>query len=219
MIDPTYESLAVRNMLFQSLRNRGIAYINAGKLELGLADLDQAARIGTLDEEARQYEQWATIYIAGVSYWGLNWPRTIETFQLLYTIAPYFRDTITRLRDAHLGYARQLEAGGDPCSAAKEYAAALELDFDQLTEDRRAAADIACQFGTPTPDGTLTPFPTPEGTLTPPVTLDGTPSETSAGTGAGTETPAPTLAETETLTASATETRTPTLTETPTGTP
>jgi tetratricopeptide (TPR) repeat protein len=167
IVDPDYERAAVHRMTFDSLRSRGIAHIEGGKLELGLADLDQASKIGGLDVEAQQYQQWATIYIAGVSYWGLNWPRTIETFELLYTLAPYFRDTITRLRDAHLAYAAELEASGDPCNAVIHYAAALDSQFDQAVEDRRAAADLTCQFGTPTPDGTLTPFPTPDGTLTP----------------------------------------------------
>lgn len=172
MADPAYEPLAARNMLYTAFRNRGIDSINAGKLELGLTDLDQASRISALDAEARQYQQWATIYMNGISYWGLNWPRTIETFQLLYTIAPYFRDTSVRLRDAHLAYAGQLDMGGDPCAAAPEYAAALELQFDQSVEDRRLAAETACAMGTPTPDGTLTPFPTPDGTQTPFATVD-----------------------------------------------
>jgi tetratricopeptide (TPR) repeat protein len=167
VIDPTYEGATVRGLLFNSLRNRGIDYINAGKLELGLADIDQASRVDTLDTEAQQYQQWATIYIAGTSYWGLNWQRTVETFELLYTIAPYFRDTMTRLHDAYLAHALQLDALGLPCDAVGRYAQALDMEFDQLVEDKRAAADIACQFGTPTPDGTLTPFPTPDGTLTP----------------------------------------------------
>ncbi len=166
-VDPGYEGAMVRKMFFEGLRNRGIGYINAGKLELGLSDLEQAAKVGALDTEAQQYQQWAAIYISGVSYWGLNWPRTIETFQLLYTLAPYFRDTSTRLRDAHLAYAQYLEAGGDPCGAVKEYAAALELQADPTVEAKRAAAETACQFGTPTPDGTLTPFPTPEETQVP----------------------------------------------------
>lgn len=198
VIDPDYERAAVRNILFNSLRNRGIDYINAGKLELGLADLDQSSKLGTLDTEAQQYQQWAAIYIAGVSYWGLNWPRTVETFELLYTIAPYFRDTITRLYDAHLGYAHQLESQGVPCEAVFQYAAALEIDFDQTVEDRRLAAETACQFGTATPDGTLTPFPTLEGTPT----IEGAPAETLSPDGQITETETPTPSVTDTPTVS-----------------
>lgn len=159
---PDYERGQVNNILFTSLRNRGIASINAGVLELGLADLDQAEKLGTLDSEAQQYQQWATIYINGASYWGLNWPKTVETFSLLYTLAPNFRDTTARLRDAHIGYANQLNAGGDPCGAETEYAAALAITFDQITEDKRLAAETTCLVGTPTPEGT----PTPDETLT-----------------------------------------------------
>ena len=212
-IDPDYERAAVRKMLFDSLRNRGIAHINAGKLELGLTDLDQASKIGALDTEAQQHQQWATIYITGVSYWGLNWPRTIETFTVLYTIAPYFRDTITRLHDAHLAYAGQLDSAGDPCNAVTHYVAALELQANSAIEEQRLAADTACQFGTPTPDGTLTPFATSESTLTPTPTFEHSPTPT--------ETPAPGLTATATATPTITETPTasPTPTETPTSTP
>ncbi|MBI3242195.1 MAG: hypothetical protein HYZ49_07875 [Chloroflexi bacterium] len=184
--DPNYESAAVRNRLYQAYRGRGIQAINDGALELGLTDLDQAARYGLLDEEARQYQQWAAIYISGVSYWGLNWGQTVETFQLLYTLAPYFRDTITRLHDAHLGYAQFLDAGGDPCGAALEYAAALEINFDQPTEDKRAAAQLVCDTGTPTPDPTLFTS-TPDGTLTPFPTID----ESATATATATETATP----------------------------
>jgi tetratricopeptide (TPR) repeat protein len=179
--DPGYESGSVRNMLFNAYRNRGIESINAGVMELGLTDLDQAAKLGPLDEEAQQYQNWAAIYISGVSYWGLNWAQTVETFQLLYTLAPYFRDTITRLHDAHLGYAGFLEAGGDPCGAALEYTAALEINFDQPTEDKRAAAQLICDTGTPTPDPTLFTA-TPDGTLTPFPTLDGSATATATAT-------------------------------------
>ncbi len=184
--DPGYEDASVHGMLFSAYRNRGIESINAGVMELGLTDLDQASKLGPLDAEARQYQNWAAIYISGVSYWGLNWPQTVETFQLLYTLAPYFRDTITRLHDAHIGYARFLEAGGDPCGAALEYTAALEINFDQPTEDRRAAAQLVCDTGTPTPDPTLF-TPTPDGTLTPFPTID----ESATATATATETATP----------------------------
>jgi tetratricopeptide (TPR) repeat protein len=165
-IDPNYEIGTVRTLQFQALQNRGIDSIKAGKLELGLADLDQASKIGNLSDDAKQYQQWAEIYIAGVSYWGLNWSRTVDTFQLLYTIAPYFRDTITRLHDARVAYGRQLEAIGQPCDAIFQYDEALKLQPDQTVQDRRDAANLACQFGTATPDGTLTQFPTSTGEAT-----------------------------------------------------
>lgn len=174
-IDPNYEADTVRTLQFQALQSRAIADIKGDKLELGLADLDQASKLGKLSEEAQQYQQWAEIYIAGISYWGLNWSRTVDTFQLLYTIAPYFRDTITRLHDARVGYGRQLDALGQPCDAVSQYDEALNLQQDDTVQAYRDEANLACQFGTPTPDGTLTPFPstTPEagdGTTNPDVT-------------------------------------------------
>lgn len=240
VISPDYERAAVRSMLFRALQNRAIDYINAGKLELGLADLDQASKIGALDPDAQQYRQWAEIYIAGVSYWGLNWPRTVETFQLLYKIAPYFRDTITRLHDAQLAYARQLDAQGQPCDAVTHYAEALKLQPDKLVEDQRTAAETACEFGTPTPNGSETATPTPAATDTPPATAGlaptslptstNSPSATTAPTGGPTPTDTPTATATPATSASPTATTaantdtptaalTPTATDTPTDAP
>lgn len=144
---PAYEPLRVNNLLYTALRNRGVNTIQTGKLELGLTDLDEASKIGTLDTEALQYQQWATIYINGVSYWGLNWVRTTRDFDLLFKLAPNFRDTKTRARDAHSTYASVLMGKNDPCNAALEYAAAYVIENNQVTDDKRKAAEEACKAG------------------------------------------------------------------------
>lgn len=214
VIDQNYEREAVRTMQFQALQFRAIAYIDGGKLELGLADLDQASKMGALTEEAQQRQQWAEIYIAGVSYWGLNWARTVDTFALLYKIAPYFRDTSTRLHDAQLAYARQLDAQGQPCDAVTHYTEALKLQPDQAVSDKLAAAQNTCQNGTPTPNGSETATP---GTPPPPSPTPGAtategqaPTSTTAPTTANTSAPAATVAASPTATSGATATVSPT---------
>jgi len=144
---PSYEPLRVNNLLYTALRNRGVNTIQTGKLELGLTDLDEASKIGGLDTESLQYQQWATIYINGVSYWGLNWGRTTRDFDLLYKLAPNFRDTKTRARDAHLTYASVLLGKNDSCNAALEYAAAFAIENNSATDDKRKAAEEACKVG------------------------------------------------------------------------
>ena len=142
---PSYEPLRVNNLLYTALRNRGVNTIQTGSFELGLTDLDEASKIGSLDTEALQYQQWATIYINGVSYWGLNWQRTTRDFDLLYKLAPNFRDTKTRARDAHLTYASILIGKNDSCNAVLEYAAAFAVENNQVTDDRRKAAEETCK--------------------------------------------------------------------------
>ena len=148
---PTYQAAQVIKLLFTALRNRGVVAIKDGKLELGLTDLDEASKIGTLDTEALQYQQWATIYINGVSYWGLNWVRTTRDFDLLYKLAPNFRDTKARARDAHLTYASILIGKNDPCNAALEYAAAFAIENNSATDDKRKSAEEACKASGGTP--------------------------------------------------------------------
>ncbi|MBI5350356.1 MAG: hypothetical protein HZB77_13735 [Chloroflexi bacterium] len=142
---PAYEPLRVNNLLYTALRNRGIATIKEGKVELGVADLDEAEKLSALDTEAKQYQQWGTIYSNGLAYWGLNWQRTAQTFELLYKLAPNFRDTKTRTRDAHLNYANLLMSKNDPCNAAAQYAAALAIENNSATDDKRKAAEEACK--------------------------------------------------------------------------
>jgi tetratricopeptide (TPR) repeat protein len=215
VIDQNYERAAVHSMQFKALQFRAIAYIDAGKLELGLADLDQASKMGSLTEDAQQHQQWAEIYIAGVSYWGLNWARTVETFQLLYKIAPYFRDTSTRLHDAQLAYARQLDAQGQPCDAVVHYSEALKLQPDPAVNDKQTAAQNACQNGTPTPNGseTATPGTPAPGSPTPGATATASSAPANTATAAATATSnPPTDGVTATTTASPTNTASPTST-------
>ncbi len=222
--DPGYEPGQVNSILFNSYRNRGIDSIKSGVLELGLADLDQASKLGTLDAEALQYQQWANLYVSGVSYWGLNWARTVDTFSVLYQIAPYFRDTGTRLHDAHIGYANALMAGGDPCNAADEYAAALVLSSDQATVDKQTAAATECAVGTSTPTATsetgATPTLTPDAaaTMTPTSTVTQPAANTAAPAITDTPNPSPTSTSTSTSTSTDAATATATATSVPTDT-
>ncbi len=233
-IDPNYESAKVRDLQFQSYQNRGIASIKGDKMELGLSDMDLASKLGTLSTEAQQYQQWAEIYIAGVSYWGLNWARTVDTFQLLYTIAPYFHDTITRLHDARVSYGRQLDGQGQPCDAVKQYEEALKLQPDQTVQALHDAAANACQFGTPTPDATQLAATNAAVTSVPTNGVTATVTEAATATNAPaalapSATPQPsataTTASTSTLTATTAASPTPTNTattantDTPTFTP
>ncbi len=219
--DPGYELGQVNSILFNSYRNRGIDSIKSGVLELGLADLDQASKLGALDAEALQYQQWANLYVSGVSYWGLNWARTVDTFSVLYQIAPYFRDTGTRLHDAHIGYANALMAAGDPCNVANEYAAALVLSSDQATVDKQTAAATECAVGTSTPTATSETGATP--TLAPnaAVTMTPTPTATqpAANTAAPVVTDTPNLSPTGTSTSTSTDAVTATATASATSVP
>jgi len=155
-VDPTYEAVRVDGMLYVALRNRGIARILGDEMEAGMFDLDQAEAFGPLDREALDYRAWARLYLAAQSYWGLDWRQAMEILEQLYVIAPYFRDTSTRLYRATVNYADQLLAAGDYCGAAERYVAAQAIFTDDDTvADSLAEAEVACAQ-TPTPDPLVT---------------------------------------------------------------
>ena len=169
-LDPDYNTAVVDQLLFEALRNRGVARIQGDEMELGLTDLDQAEDFAPLDEEAANYRRWATSYLAAQSYWGVNWEQTVGILEELYLIAPYFKDTSTKLYQATLSYAAQLNVAGDYCSAAQYYANAQRLLVDPATGDIQATAQTNCALATPTPDPNATLSPateTPTPTLTP----------------------------------------------------
>jgi tetratricopeptide (TPR) repeat protein len=169
-VDPEFEAVRVDGMLYVALRNRGIASILGDAMEAGMFDLDQAAAFGPLDTEALNYRAWARLYLAAQSYWGLDWRQAMEILQQLYLIAPYFRDTNTRLYQATVNYAHQLAAAGEPCAAAQHFVAAQAIFADDAAvAEALAEAQAACAEapdpeptsgeGTPDPAATETPAP------------------------------------------------------------
>lgn len=171
-VDPAFERIQADGMLYVALRNRGLERIAADRLEEGIYDLERASAIGPLDVDARQQREWAAIYLTANTYYGVNWPQAIQGFSLLYQLAPYFKDTISKLTGAHVAYGDALLAT-DACLAQEHYAAANEITFDEEVEAKRVAAEEQCAVGTPTPEpGTGTPegleaTPSPAGSDTP----------------------------------------------------
>ena len=165
VIDPAYEVARANEMLFVALRNRGIARILGDELEGGMSDLDQAEAFGPLDTEALHHRAYARLYLAALSYWGLDWRQAMEILQQLYLIAPYFHDTSTRLYRATVNYADQLVDAADYCGAAELYAQAQALYADDAAVAASLAEAQAACAQTPTPDPLATPA-TPEATPT-----------------------------------------------------
>lgn len=166
------------SLMFTALRNSGVQHILASpaELELGLFYLNEAAKLGTLDADAEQAALWAQIYINGMAIWGVNWARSVEAFDTLNLIAPYFHDTQSRRYQAHLGFADTLAVGGAPCDAVIEYDIVLSLSPGNGVEEKRTAAEEACLNPTPTPtpdpNATLDPNATPDPNAPPTATPD-----------------------------------------------
>jgi tetratricopeptide (TPR) repeat protein len=160
-VDPTFEAVRADGLLYVALRNRGVERIQRGDaMEAGIFDLDQAEAFGPLDTEALNQRAWARLYLAALSYWGVNWQQAMRILQDLYLIAPYFHDTNKRLFEATVNYADQLRAAGDDCAAAEHYGQALAILADEAVAAALAESEAACQAG----PGEGTPGPGEEGT-------------------------------------------------------
>lgn len=143
-VDRDYQAVRADGMLYLALRNRGVARIQGDAIEAGIYDLDTAERFGPLDTEAYNLRNWARTYLAGLSYWGLDWPRTMDIFEELSLVAPYFRDTDKRLFTAVVTVGDQLAAAGDACAAAERYSRALLIRADDEVSTKLEAAQQAC---------------------------------------------------------------------------
>ena len=165
-----------KGMLYVALRNRGVDKIAVqADLEGGTYDLALAERFGPLDAEAKNWRDWAELYIRGASFWDVDWSQAVYYFSQLAPTAPNLRDasgwTATdRYLQALLGYGNWLSAAGDHCLAAEQYHTYLGLLADPQVEPTVVYADEQCGQGdqgdqgdeeaTPTPEGESTPQPT-----------------------------------------------------------
>ena len=223
--DATYKAVQVDDMLYVAYRYRGLDEIKGnGKtdptitqvdLEGGMYDLRLAENYGPLDVDALKYRRWAQWYVAGASFWNVDWKRAVDYFALVANEAPYLVDVnrwpaIERYRYALIKYGDQLTAGGDCPGASEQYQKALDLGPNPTLEPTATAVAGGC----------VTP-PPPEATNTPALETPTAGTATSPWEPSATSQPGPaTVTPTPTLPSQATPTFTPqTPVATPTSTP
>lgn len=199
---PEHMAIDVDGMLYIALRNRGIDKIAVeADLEGGTYDLTLAERFGPLDAEAKNWRDWAELYIRGASFWDVDWPQAVYFFSQLAPSAPNLRDASgwtasERYLKALLGYGDWLSARGQWCSAQEQYELYLTLiadpqlqptaefvfekcedegneEFTETPTPGSGPASVATD--TPQPTG-VTPAPTEEATGTPTPTRTATPA-------------------------------------------
>lgn len=157
--DPNYNAVQVDDMLYVSLRYRGLDKIKGSgatdptitgvDLEGGMYDLKLAENFGPLDVDALKYRRWAQWYIAGVSFWNVDWKRALDYFGPLSNEAPYLVDvnnwpSIERYRYALIKYGDQLAAAGDCAGASEQYQKALALGPNPALEPTATAVASGC---------------------------------------------------------------------------
>ena len=162
--DANFNAVQVDDMLFVALRYRGLDKIKgSGKtdptitqvdLEGGMYDLKLAENFGPLDVDALKYRRWAQWYIAGSSFWNVDWKRVVDYFALVASEAPYLVDVnnwpaIERYRYALIKYGDQLAAAGDCAGASEQYQKALALGPNPDLEPTATAVVSGCGPGEP----------------------------------------------------------------------
>lgn len=167
-----YRAVEVDGMLFVALRNRGVDKISLqADLEGGIYDLALADRFGPIDVEARNWSDWAELYIRGASFWDVDWQQAVFYFSQLAQIAPNLMDgsryTATeRYRLALIGYGDWFALQELWCEAQEQYDLAYNMSpLPELEPTARNAAD-ECSNPTPRPQVVVaTETPTPTATL------------------------------------------------------
>ena len=101
-LDPRYHTQEVEDMLFDAYRRQSTELLEAGELEEALTLLDEALELRPDDPDAAELRHWLSLYLAGLSQWGVDWESTAETFRQLYVLNPTFLDVGQRLHDALL---------------------------------------------------------------------------------------------------------------------
>jgi hypothetical protein len=243
-INPYYRVSEIDKALYLALYFGGIEKIlEDGDLEGGLYDLAMAEQFVPLDSQALVYQEWARLYMIGMSFWGVFPDQSAYYFSQLAYAAPYLHDlsgviAYTRYRLALIQYADQLAQSGDWCASSEQFALAQNLYTDQSLQPTISSVSEYCQLSiatyTPIPTFTHTPTNTPfdtsftdtpsmpteiTATVTPSITatptIDTTPVQTNTSTQTNTNTPTSTPTNTQ-VDSSPTPlpTQTPTLTNT-----
>jgi tetratricopeptide (TPR) repeat protein len=138
--DLTYKPVLVDDLLYITLRSRGIDQIlgnaktnvTGGQLEQGLFNLALAEKFAPLDRDAINARQWAKGYINALAQWSVNWPMVVNQLNQVYLQLPYMLDgsgtpAYSRFIDASIGYGDSLVNNGDYCSAVTQYQNALNV--------------------------------------------------------------------------------------------
>jgi tetratricopeptide (TPR) repeat protein len=178
---PDYLTVEVDGLLYVALRNRGVQKISIlSDLESGTYDLSLASGFGPLDVEARNWRDWAVLYIRGASFWDVDWPQAVFYFSQLAQIAPNLMDAsfltaVERYRLALIGYGDWLARQELWCEAQEQYQLSLNFQNNPELEPTVVFVSEECanpsqsegEGGvvtlTPTLPGVVTLTPTPPG--------------------------------------------------------
>jgi hypothetical protein len=153
---PGYKRDVTDQLLYDAYIAQGLAYADSEQVELGLAYLEQAAKLGDLPQEALDYQLWAELYTAGIAYYGVNWDIAAFNFRELCRAAPFYQNSCSLLQQSLIRLGDQFAFGLEWCPAESYYQEAASYGADQILNDKLGEARTNCAAATPTPSAPLT---------------------------------------------------------------
>jgi tetratricopeptide (TPR) repeat protein len=151
VLDQDHRAEEVAQMMYTAYLSLGVALLETDRLEECLYYLDEAEMLQPLPADVLEERDKAVRYLRALSYWGVDWDRTIEELELLTYGTVNYRDVFARLVEAHITYGDTWADMEEWCPAAGEYGEAVRLLYDATVEEKRGEAAIKCQSATPTP--------------------------------------------------------------------
>ena len=143
-LDPNYREVEIAEMLLDSYHRQSMLLLDEGELEKALSLLDRALEMGEKDPEVSEIRYSLSLYLSGLSQWGVDWERVVEAFQVLYEVNPRFLDVETRFHDALIRLGDLYHAEGSWCVAESQYAKAVQVVPSEAASDRRDEARDLC---------------------------------------------------------------------------
>lgn len=172
-LDSSYRRQEVEEMLLNAHYQQAMSLMEVAELEEALAHLDGGLEIRPDDPTISEQRLWLSLYLAGLTQWGVDWERAVETFQELYELKPDFLNVVQKLHDAYLKLGDLHCEEGAWCVAEHQYAAALQIMATQPATTKRDEARQLCveAVSAATPSVIPTAMPTqpttPTGTVAP----------------------------------------------------
>ena len=161
--NPSFKTLEVDGLYFLALKYRGIEKIyQLGKLESGIYDITLMTRFGPMDVDSRDASEWATSYIYGTSFWGVDFLRVVKDLEIVYTNFPNLQDqghvtAFERYRMALAGVGDQLALKEKWCDAVPYYFKSLQVGDNGKVGEAYTKANNKCIALTPTETPTVAP--------------------------------------------------------------
>lgn len=143
-LDSAYRSQEVADMLFNAYHQQGLRLIDAGELEEASAHLRAALEIRPDDPHAAEHYYCLSLYLAGLSQWGVDWEGTVESFRELHELNPGFLEVEQRLHDACVSLGDLYYEEGAWCVAETQYGEALTVMVSDEAAAKRDQARELC---------------------------------------------------------------------------